>query len=89
MKEYLDEKAQQLLDTYIETFDKCPSSLVINLRPGKARQWKEEMTKADLAVSGFIEARISPEMKEKLVSKFKEIYPQMLKVFERISKSGS
>jgi hypothetical protein len=81
-KDFFEEEAEEVLQNYIATWNERPR-IVIKQICGVSKTWKQKMIKADLAMSQFLSGmRIKPETKEKLLAKFQEIYPQMLKFLE-------
>lgn len=80
-KLFFEEEAEEVLQNYINTWNKRPTVIAQMFGLSVFQKWKQKMIKADLAMSQFIEGmRIKPETKEKLITKFKEIYPKMLKI---------
>jgi hypothetical protein len=78
-KDFFEEEAEEVLQNYINTWNGRPGSVKKAIF-GIPRIWIEKMLKADLAMSQFLSwMRIKPETKEKLNTKFQEIYPEMLK----------
>jgi hypothetical protein len=79
-KDFFEEEAEEVLQNYIDTWAKRPGSVEKAIF-GVSKMWKDQMIKADLAMSRFLSGmRIKPETKEKLNAKFQEIYPEMCKL---------
>ena len=64
MPDFLDEQAQQDLDVFIGLYKSQT----------KTKQWWNDLIQADRRVSQWIEhGRVSPDMKQKLITTFHEI----------------
>ncbi len=82
-KPFFEEEAEEVLQNYINTWNRRPTVIAQMFGLSVFQEWKKKMIKADLAMSQFLSGmRIKPETKEKLNTKFQEIYPEMCKLIK-------